>query len=98
MPIVVMVHVDAEHERVARVERENPELMEQIIAAAEGRMKGHRRLFREGQVIDIDEFDTVADYEAFVAEAQGAIARLGEAVGVAYRDVVFSVDEVDSDA
>jgi hypothetical protein len=89
MAIIVTVRVDADPERVGRVEADNPELVQEILAAAEGRMKSHQRFGRVGETLDIDEYDSVADYEAFYAEALPAIERLGAAIGTPYRDTVY---------
>jgi hypothetical protein len=89
MAIIVTVRVEADPERVGRVEGDNPELVQEILKAAEGRMKSHRRFGRDGETLDIDEYDSVADYEAFYAEALSAIERLGEAIGTPYRDTVY---------
>lgn len=89
MPIIVTVRVAAEPATVERVEADNPELMQAILKAAEGRMKSHRRFGRSGETLDLDEFETAADYEAFHAEALPAIEKLGKAIGAPYQDTLY---------
>lgn len=89
MSIVVTVRVAADPVRVERIESEHPGLMDVIKSAAQGRMRVHRRLGRVGETLDLDEFDSVADYEAFHAEAGEAIQALADEIGTPYRDTVF---------
>jgi hypothetical protein len=89
MTIIVTARVDADANRLEQVERAHPDLMEAILAAAHGRIRSHRRFGRDGETLDIDEYDSRADYEAFHAQARAAIEQLGEALGVPYRDTVY---------
>jgi hypothetical protein len=89
MTIVVTARVDADPSEVEQNEAAHPDLMQTILKAAEGRMLSHRRFGRDGETLDIDEYEGFSDYEAFYAEARPAIAQLGEALGVPYRDTVY---------
>ncbi|MBS1878378.1 MAG: hypothetical protein JST31_02585 [Actinobacteria bacterium] len=91
MPIVVTVNIDSDVAEVERVERDNPELMAVIGGAARKYMVAHRRTVRAGQVMDLDEFASEADYHSFIAEAGEAIKRYGELIGVAPRDTLWSL-------
>jgi hypothetical protein len=89
MTVIVTARVDADPTEVERNEVEHPELMQAILKAADGRMRSHRRFGRPGETLDIDEYDSLADYEAFFSDARPAIVRLGEALGSPYRDTVY---------
>ncbi|MBS1885860.1 MAG: hypothetical protein JSU06_01605 [Actinobacteria bacterium] len=93
MSIVVTVNIDSDVERVEQVERDNPDVMATIGGAARKYMTSHRRTFRDGHVMDLDEFASKADYDAFFAEAGGAIKRYGELIGVAPRDTLWTLHE-----
>ncbi len=91
MAVLVTVNIDAPYEHVEQVEAANPDVMSGIIGAAMKYMRGHRRTYRDGFVMDIDEFDSADDYNAFIAEAGPSIKRYGELVGVAPRDTLWVV-------
>lgn len=91
MPIVTTVRIPRSLADVERVEEEHPELMEEIGSAAIKYMTRHRRLAGRDEVLDIDDYATRADYEAFVAEASAAIARYSELTGA--DDAVYEVVE-----
>lgn len=90
MAIVVTVNIDADIAQVEKAEQENPEVMQVIGGAAEKYMTNHRRTVRDGHVMDLDEFDSMDDYQAFFAEAGEAVKKYGEAVGVAPRDTIWT--------
>jgi hypothetical protein len=93
MGIVVTVNIDADPALVEKAEQDNPEVMQVIGAAAGKYMTGHRRTVRDGQVMDLDEFASAADYDAFIAEAGEAIAKYGKAIGIAPRDTLWTLQD-----
>jgi hypothetical protein len=80
--IVCTVRIPHPLERVTRYEAENAQLMEPIIAAAQKHMSGHRRIENDREVIDLDEFGAMGDYDAFMADAGDAVRAYNEAMGV----------------
>lgn len=94
MTVVCTVRIPYSLEHVERVEAEHPEVMQEITAAAIKYMTGHRRTANDDEVLDLDEFASREDYDAFIAEAGPAIARYGEALGgPPPKDTVYTVVE-----
>ena len=77
MTIVVTVRIAATLQEARRAERAEPGLYDQIIALA--RVHGlisHRRVYREGEIMDIDEWKSEEARAAFRAEAGPLIERM----------------------
>jgi len=87
--ILITVDISAGLEQVERAEADNPDVMAEIRTHARRYMTSHRRTHRDGHVMDIDEFATLADYHAFKAAARDAIARYGELVGGLPVDTIY---------
>ncbi len=82
MTIVVTVRIEATLEQLAAADRAEPGLYDEIIALAyEHGMLSHRRVYRDGAVMDIDEWPSEEAREAFRADAQPLLARMGVARG-----------------
>jgi hypothetical protein len=82
MTIVVTVRIEATLEQIAAADRAEPGLYDEIIALAkEHGMLSHRRVYRDGAVLDIDEWPSEEAREAFRAVAQPLLARMGAARG-----------------
>lgn len=82
MSVVCTVRIPHPIDTVTRYEADNPQLMEPIMAAAQTYMAGHRRIENDDEVIDLDEFASTADYDAFIAATDGAVATYNDALGV----------------
>ncbi|GGA70777.1 hypothetical protein GCM10011490_21770 [Pseudoclavibacter endophyticus] len=83
MTIVVTVRIpDVDIERVRQVERDYPELHEQLRESITRHgCKGHRRLYRENEILDIDEWESEDDLKAFLEESGPVIRQLAELRG-----------------
>ncbi|CAB4706117.1 unannotated protein [freshwater metagenome] len=82
MAIVVTVRIEATLEQIATADRLEPGLYDEIIALArEHGMLSHRRVYRDGAVMDIDEWPSEEARDAFRAVAQPLITRMGAARG-----------------
>jgi hypothetical protein len=82
MTIVVTVRIEATLEQIAAADDAEPGLYDEIIALAmEHGMLSHRRVYREGAVLDIDEWPSEERREAFRLAAQPLLARMGAARG-----------------
>ena len=57
MSYIVTVLFDTDVQNLERVEREHPEYLEGVMAAAKGRMIGHTRYVRDGATLDIDGYE-----------------------------------------
>lgn len=83
MSIVVTVRIpDVDIERVRRVDEEHAELRQQL---GESLKKhgciGHRRVYRDNEIMDIDEWESEEGLRAFLAESGHIIAQLAELRG-----------------
>lgn len=90
MSVLVTVRIPHPLDRVQRVEEEHPEVMHRIIAAAGKYMTSHRRVQRDGEVMDLDEYVREEDYHTFFAEAGEAIREYSELLGGGVHDVIWS--------
>jgi hypothetical protein len=93
LTVVCTVRIPHALAKVQKVERDNPDLMEAIGTAARKYMIGHRRTATDAEVMDLDEFASREDYNAFIGEAHTAIARYGELLGAPAQDTVYTVIE-----
>ena len=80
--VVVTVLFQADAETARRVEAEHAETHRQVmeLARAHG-MRSHRRLYGDGEFIDIDEWDSVEGRQSFLAAAAPLLRELSEARG-----------------
>lgn len=90
MSVICTVSIAADISVVEQVEADHPEIMVGIGAAAQAHMIGHRRVVRDGFVMDIDEFADEANYREFIGKAQGFIKEYGDRIGVAAVDTVYT--------
>lgn len=82
MTIVVTVRIPATLEQVRRAEEAHPGLYEQIIELARSHgLVSHQRVYHEGEIMDIDEWESEEARAAFRAEAQPLVALLSAARG-----------------
>jgi hypothetical protein len=80
--VVVTVLFQADAETARRVEREHGETYRTVLDLARRHgMRSHRRLYGDGEFIDIDEWDTVEGRQAFLAAAAPYLRELSEARG-----------------
>jgi hypothetical protein len=93
MAVICTVRIPHDLEKVQRVEEANPEVMNEIMGAAMKYMTSHRRTATDGEVMDLDEFASRADYDKFIAEAGPAIHKWGELLGAPGVDTVYDVIE-----
>jgi len=94
MSLLVTVRIPHPLDEVQRIEAAHPEVLERIVAAAAKYMTSHRRVARDGEVMDIDEYAAEHDYRSFFAEAGSAIREYGELLGGGIEDVLWgTVDE-----
>jgi len=84
MTIIVTVRIEATIEQVRRAEQAEPGLYEEIIALARKHgLVSHRRVYHEGELMDIDEWASEEARAAFRVEAQPLIDRMRAARGSA---------------
>jgi len=88
--LLVTVRIPHPLEKVERIEAAHPEIIRQVAAAAVRYMTSHRRVERDGEVMDIDEYVDEAAYRAFIAEAGDAIREYTELVGGGVHDVLWN--------
>ena len=90
MSIVVTVRFDGDPERMRAFNREHADVYAAIrdIGAKHG-MIGHRQLYREGEVMDIDEWEDAAGRQAFLEEAAPLLKQLSEFVGGSWQSTVW---------
>ena len=82
MTIVVTVRIPATLEQVRKAEEACPGLYDEIIALAQAHgMLSHRRVYRDGEILDIDEWPSEEARAAFRAVAGPLVARLSAARG-----------------
>lgn len=91
MNILVTVTFDAAPDVVAKVEQDHPELMQALGSSAAKYFVSHRRVVQDDRVMDLDEFASRADYDAFMAEASDAVKKYEELVGVTATEVFWTV-------
>jgi hypothetical protein len=90
MSIVVTVRFDGDPDRMRAFNREHRDVMDAMreISKKHG-MIGHRQLYREGEVMDIDEWPSEAARQAFLEEASPLLKQLGEYVGGSWQSTVW---------
>lgn len=96
MSIVVTVRIpDADIERVREVEREHPELRAQLGESLKRHgCISHRRLYRENEILDIDEWESEEGLRAFLAESGSVIAELATLRGTGRpSDTIWNIYE-----
>ncbi|HWI21579.1 MAG TPA: hypothetical protein VNT22_03090 [Baekduia sp.] len=93
MTVVVTVLIDAPPSVVAKVESDNPDIFDKIMGPAEKYVTAHRRLLGEASVMDIDEFASMEDHDAFVAEAAEGIELYGKALGVTLTGTLWELED-----
>lgn len=83
MSIVVLVNIpNADIERVRQVERDYPELQEELMAALKRHGNiSHRRLYRDNEILDVDEWESEEGIKAFLEENRPLIRQLAELRG-----------------
>ncbi|MCB1272938.1 MAG: hypothetical protein KDB25_00885 [Leucobacter sp.] len=94
MSIVVTVRIpNADVERVRQVDADHPELRAQLIESLQRHGNiSHRRLYRDNEIMDIDEWETEEGLRAFLAESGEVIAKLAELRGTGTpSDTIWSV-------
>ena len=80
--IVCFVRIPASQEKVDEMEAANPQTMEGIITPATKYIKRHVRAVADGVVIEVDEYASREDYDAFMTEAKPAIREIAVAAKV----------------
>jgi hypothetical protein len=84
MTVVVTVLIPTDAHRAREVETEHAAAHRTVLETARKHgMLSHRRLYRDGEVLDIDEWESVDGRERFLAEAAPYLQELREARGSA---------------
>jgi hypothetical protein len=80
--ILVTVHISNSIETARRIREEHPELARQLgeLHKKHGGL-GHRRLHRDDEILDLDEWESEDGFRAFLAEAQPIIGELSRLRG-----------------
>lgn len=83
MSIIVTVRIpDVDIDRVRKVDEEYPELRAQLGESLKKHgLISHRRLYRDNEIMDIDEWESEEGVKAFLAESAPVIAKLVELRG-----------------
>jgi hypothetical protein len=90
MSIVVTVRFEGDPERMRAFNTERADVYEQIKAiGAKHGMIGHRQLYRDGEILDIDEWETAEGRQAFLAEAAPLLQELAVFVGGTWQSTVW---------
>ena len=78
MTIVVTVRIpEVDIDRVRQVERDYPELSAKLGASLKANgCLSHRRVFRDGEILDIDEWESEEGLRAFLQESGEVIREL----------------------
>jgi hypothetical protein len=80
--VVVTVLFQADAEVARRVEAEHADVHRAVLETARRHgMRSHRRLYGEGEFLDIDEWDSIEGRQAFLGEAAPYLRELSEARG-----------------
>jgi len=81
-PVVVTVLFQADPETARRVEAEHAEAHHCVLdTALRHGMRSHRRLYGDGEFLDIDEWDSLDGRQSFLVEAEAWLRELSEARG-----------------
>jgi hypothetical protein len=82
LTIIVTVRIPATLEQVERAERADPNLYQQVIELAiKHGLRSHRRVYREGELLDIDEWESESARDGFLKEATPLLDRIRAARG-----------------
>ena len=81
MAVICTVRIPHPLAHVEAVERAHPEVMSEIVAGARQYMLSHRRFASGSEVLDIDEYATREDYEAFMGKCRDAVAAFDQLLG-----------------
>jgi hypothetical protein len=82
--ILVTVRIAATLEQAQRAEELEPGLYDEIIALARSHgLLSHRRVYRDGEIMDLDEWPSEEARAAFRAEAGPLVKRMQAARGTA---------------
>ncbi len=80
--VIVIVRIPADREVVERAAVDLPGIYEQVIEQARSHgLRSHLRVFRPGETMDIDEWESEEARDRFAAEARPLLQRLREARG-----------------
>ncbi len=80
--VVVTVIIQADAELARRVEAEHAEAHRAVLETARRHgLRTHRRLYGDGEFLDIDEWDSLEGRQAFIEEAAPYLRELSEARG-----------------
>ncbi|MFE3059566.1 hypothetical protein [Nocardia sp. NPDC059239] len=93
MSYIVTVVFESDVENLEQVEREHPEILAGVGAAAQGRMVSHTRYVRDGYTMDVDHYESREAYEAFVAEAGPFIRQYADFGGAVPVDTLWQRHE-----
>ena len=95
MSILVTVRIANNIEAARRVREEHPELGQQLgeLLKKHGCI-GHRRLYRDNEILDLDEWESEAGVKAFLAEAQPIIEEISRLRGDSQlpQDATWNID------
>jgi hypothetical protein len=90
MSIVVTVRFEGDPDRMRAFNTQRADVYEQIKAIGKKHgMIGHRQLYRDGEILDIDEWETAEGRQAFLAEAAPLLRELSEFVGGSWQSTVW---------
>lgn len=83
MSVIILVKIpNADPERVRQVQRDYPELHEELHEALERHgCISHQRLYRGDEILDIDEWESEEGVQAFLEEKRPLIRQLAELRG-----------------
>ncbi len=91
MSIVVTVRFTGDPDRMRAFNAERRETYDAIreLGRKHG-MIGHRQLYREGEILDIDEWESPEGRQAFLEEAAPLLGQLSEFVGGSWQSTVWT--------
>lgn len=82
MTIIVTVQIKTDVERAREVEREHADTYRAIIETARKHgLRSHRRLYGDGETLDIDEWESAEGRAAFLEDAAPYLRTMSEARG-----------------
>jgi hypothetical protein len=94
MSIVVTVRFEGDPDRMRAFKREHAGVYEELNAIGRRHgMIGHRQLYREGEILDIDEWETAEGRQAFLDEAAPQLKELAAFVGGMWQSTVWQPAE-----
>jgi hypothetical protein len=80
--VVVTVLFQADAETARRIEAEHPDAHRAVLETARRHgLRSHRRLYGDGEFMDIDEWESVEGRQAFLVEAAPHLRELSQARG-----------------